>query len=153
MFSGALIWTQRGFHFHSCSSHALLIIHRHPSLIILRSACGNPIGGGRFTAAVAPPKSHNLIHHRHERNPTTQYIIESTRSRTYGLKVQVAIVRGVLSGFVTGIHRDSVRRWNLWFPSAEVFTGVDENARPDKNGPQITTDLTFQDLTMTDQIV
>ena len=69
------------------------------------------------------------------------------------MKVQVAIVRGVLSGFVTGIHRDSVRRWNLWFHSAEVFTGVDENARPDKNGPQITTDLTFQDLTMTDQIV
>ena len=29
-------------------------------------------------AAVAPPKSHNLIHHtnhRHQRNPTTLYII------------------------------------------------------------------------------
>ena len=31
---------------------------------------------------------------------------------------------GVLPGFVTGIHKDSVRRWNLWFPSAGVFTEV-----------------------------
>jgi len=26
--------------------------------------------------------------------------------------------------FVTGIHKDSVRRWNLWFPLAGVFTEV-----------------------------
>jgi len=25
---------------------------------------------------------------------------------------------------VTGIHKDSVRRWNLWFPSAGVFAEV-----------------------------
>jgi len=25
---------------------------------------------------------------------------------------------------VTGIHKDSVRRWNLWFPSAGVFAKV-----------------------------
>ena len=27
-------------------------------------------------------------------------------------------------GFVTEIHKDSVRRWNLWFPSAGVFAEV-----------------------------
>ena len=26
--------------------------------------------------------------------------------------------------FVTGIRKDSVRRWNLWFPSAGVFAEV-----------------------------
>ena len=25
---------------------------------------------------------------------------------------------------MTGIHKDSVRRWNLWFPSAGVFAKV-----------------------------
>jgi len=34
------------------------------------------------------------------------------------LKAQVGVIGGVLPGFVTGIHKDSVRRWNLWFPSA-----------------------------------
>ena len=29
--------------------------------------------------------------------------LRNTQSRTYGLKVQVGIVRGVLPGFVTGI--------------------------------------------------
>ena len=29
-----------------------------------------------------------------------------------------------LTGFVTGIHKDSVRRCNLWFPSAGVFAEV-----------------------------
>ena len=43
---------------------------------------------------------------------------------TYGLKAQVGVIGGVLTGFVTGIHKDSVRRWNLWFPSAGVFTEV-----------------------------
>jgi len=28
----------------------------------------------------------------------------------------------VLPGFVTAIHKDSVRRWNLWFSSAGVFS-------------------------------
>ena len=36
--------------------------------------------------------------------------------------------RSVLSegsiAFVTRIHKDSVRRWNLWFPSAGVFSEV-----------------------------
>jgi len=48
----------------------------------------------------------------------------SMLSRTYGLKAQVGIIGGVLTGFVTGIHKDSVRRWNLWFPSTGVFTDV-----------------------------
>jgi len=30
----------------------------------------------------------------------------------------------VLTGFVTGIHKDSVRRWNVWFPSTGVFAEV-----------------------------
>ena len=30
----------------------------------------------------------------------------------------------VFSGFMTGIHKDSVRRWNLWFSSAGVFAEV-----------------------------
>jgi len=30
----------------------------------------------------------------------------------------------VLTDFVTGIHKDSVRRWNLWFPLAGVFAEV-----------------------------
>jgi len=47
--------------------------------------------------------------------------LHNTQSWAYSLKVQVGIVRGVVSGFVTGIHRNSVRRWNLWFPLAEVF--------------------------------
>ena len=40
------------------------------------------------------------------------------------MKVQVGVIEGILSGFVTGIHKDSVRRWNLWFPSAGVFAEV-----------------------------
>jgi len=40
------------------------------------------------------------------------------------LKAQVGVIIGVLPGFVTGIHKDSVRRWNLWFPSAGVFAEV-----------------------------
>jgi len=41
-------------------------------------------------AAVAPPKSHNLIHRRHQRNPTTRYIIVGSASvarplQTYGM--------------------------------------------------------------------
>jgi len=39
--------------------------------------------------------------------------LHNTQSRTYSLKVQVGIVRGVLPGFVTRIHRDSAHRWNL----------------------------------------
>jgi len=46
------------------------------------------------------------------------------QGRTYGLKAQVSAFGGVLTGFVTGIYKDSVRRWNLWFPSAGVFTEV-----------------------------
>jgi len=41
---------------------------------------------------------------------------------TNGLKAQLSVIGGVLTGFVTGIHMDSVRRWNFWFPSAGVFT-------------------------------
>jgi len=41
-----------------------------------------------------------------------------------GLKAQVCIVGGFLPGFLTGIRKDSVHRWNLWFPSAGVFTEV-----------------------------
>ena len=40
------------------------------------------------------------------------------------MKAQVGVIGGVLPGFVTGIYKDSVRRWNLWFPSAGVFAKV-----------------------------
>jgi len=50
--------------------------------------------------------------------------LHNAQSRTYGLKSQVGIVRGVLPGFVTGIHAELVHRWNLWFPSAGVFAEV-----------------------------
>jgi len=46
------------------------------------------------------------------------------QGQTYGLKAQVGIIGGVLTGFVSGIHKDSVRRWNLWFPSAGIFAEV-----------------------------
>ena len=46
------------------------------------------------------------------------------QGRTYGLKDQVGVIGKVLPGFVTEIHKDSVRRWNLWFPSAGVFVEV-----------------------------
>ena len=45
-------------------------------------------------------------------------------SQTYGLKAQVGVIGGVLPGFVTGIHKDLVRRWSLWFSSAGVFAEV-----------------------------
>jgi len=48
----------------------------------------------------------------------------STLSCIIRLKAQVGVIGGVLIGFVTGIHKDSVRRWNLWFPSAGVFAEV-----------------------------
>ena len=54
-------------------------------------------------------------------NVFAQYDVQS---RTYGLKAQVGVIGGVFPGFVTGIHKDSVRRWNLWFPSAGVFAKV-----------------------------
>ena len=47
-----------------------------------------------------------------------------TQNQTYDLKAQVGIIRVVLTGFVTDIHKDSVHRWNLWFPSAGVFDEV-----------------------------
>jgi len=50
--------------------------------------------------------------------------LHDAQSHTYGLKAQVSVNRGVLPGFVTGIHKDSVHRWNLWFPSAGVFAEV-----------------------------
>jgi len=50
--------------------------------------------------------------------------LHDAQGHTYGLKAQVGIIGGVLPGFVTGIHKDSVRRWNLWFPSAGVFAEV-----------------------------
>ena len=40
------------------------------------------------------------------------------------MKAQVGVIGGVLPGFVTTIHKDSVRRCNLWFPSAAVFAKV-----------------------------
>ena len=50
--------------------------------------------------------------------------LHDAQTRTYGLKAQVGVIGGVLPGFVTGIHKDSVCRWNLWFPSAGVFVEV-----------------------------
>jgi len=50
--------------------------------------------------------------------------LHDVQSRTHGLKAQVGVIGGVLPGFVTEIHKDSVRRWNLWFPSAGVFAKV-----------------------------
>ena len=50
--------------------------------------------------------------------------VQLHNAQTYGLKAQVGVIGGVLPGFVTGIHKDSVRRWNLWFPSAGVFAKV-----------------------------
>jgi len=51
--------------------------------------------------------------------------MHDAQSWIYGLKAQVSdVIRGVLPGFVTGIHKDSVRRWNFWFPSAGVFPEV-----------------------------
>ena len=50
--------------------------------------------------------------------------LHDAQSRTYGLKAQVGVIGGVLPGFVTEIHKDSVRMWNLWFPSAGVFAKV-----------------------------
>ena len=50
--------------------------------------------------------------------------LHDAQNRTYGLKAQVGVIGGVLPGFVTRIHKDSVCRWNLWFPSAGVFTEV-----------------------------
>jgi len=52
--------------------------------------------------------------------PSTLY----TQGRTYGLKAQAGVIGGVLTGFVTGIHKDLVRRWNLRFPSADEFAVV-----------------------------
>jgi len=46
---------------------AAVAIHRHPSHY------APPVT--TRVAAVAPPKSHNLIHHGRQRNPTTRYII------------------------------------------------------------------------------
>jgi len=50
--------------------------------------------------------------------------LPDAQSQTYGLKAQIGVIGGVLPGFVTGIHKDSVSRWNLWFPSAGVFAEV-----------------------------
>ena len=47
-----------------------------------------------------------------------------TQGWTYGLKAQVGVIGGVLTGFVTEIHKHLVRRWNRWFPSAGVFAEV-----------------------------
>ena len=40
------------------------------------------------------------------------------------MKTQVGVIRGVLPGFVTRIHKDSVRTRILWFPLAGVFAEV-----------------------------
>ena len=50
--------------------------------------------------------------------------LHDAQGQIYGLKAQVGVIGGVLSGFVTGIRKDLVRRWNLWFPSTGVFTEV-----------------------------
>jgi len=39
-------------------------------------------------------------------------------------------------GFVTGIHKYSVRRWNLWFPSAGVFAELLTSANTPAEGNQ-----------------
>ena len=56
------------------------------------------------------------------------------------MKAQVGVIAGVLPGFVTRIHKDSVRRWNLWFPSAGVFAKV-------LAGRATGTQITFPDVT------
>ena len=50
--------------------------------------------------------------------------LHDAQSWTYSLKAQVGVIGGVLPGFVTGIHKDSVRKWNHSFPSAGVFAEV-----------------------------
>jgi len=82
-------------YFNCCSSPAVAI-HRHRSLTTRRSTAGDDYRRRHHAAqtgtypstfkilpaptvttrvaAVAPPKSHNLIHHRHQRNPTTRYM-------------------------------------------------------------------------------
>ena len=40
------------------------------------------------------------------------------------MKAQVGVIGGVLPGFVTVIHKDSVHRWNLWFPSWCIRQGT-----------------------------
>jgi len=51
--------------------------------------------------------------------------------------------RRILPGFVTGIHKDSVRRWNLWFPSAGVLAEVLAGR---VTGTQIIFPIIFNDL-------
>ena len=70
-------------YFHSCSSPLLLYtvnlhwLHYAPPVTT------------RVTA-VASPKSHNLIHHRHRRNPTTGYILRAHSVRqNRAIKLQV----------------------------------------------------------------
>ena len=61
-----LIWSQRGFHLHSCSS--LLLLHRHPSLMTLRPASDDPSSGWspaqnpQFDTPQASKKTQNSIH-------------------------------------------------------------------------------------------
>ena len=43
------------------------------------------------------------------------------RAEPTAWKPRSALSEGFFFGFVTGIHKDSVCRWNLWFPSAGVF--------------------------------
>jgi len=50
--------------------------------------------------------------------------LHDVQSRTNGLKAQVGIIGGVLPGFVTGIHKDSVCWQNLWFLSVGAFAEV-----------------------------
>jgi len=47
-------------------------------------------------------------------NPVTLSCI--MRRYYAGLKAQVGVIGGVLLGFIDGIHKDSVRMWNLGFP-------------------------------------
>jgi len=61
---------------------------------------------------------------------------------TYGLKAQVGVIGGVLTGFVTGIYKDSVRRWNVWFPSAGACICLTLAGRA--KGTQITFPYVFQ---------
>ena len=57
-------------------------------------------------------------------NPSTLSCIICRTGPSYRLKAQVGVIGGVLTGFVTWIHKDLVHRWNLRFPSAGVFAEV-----------------------------
>jgi len=71
-----------------------------------------------------PPSNWMMLHFAAD-NPSTFSCI-MCRAGPTAWKPWSALLGGggVLRGCVTRIHRDSVCRWNLWFPSAGVFSEV-----------------------------